>query len=200
MIQNCVLWCDEYIIVLNKLLGLLLQGGSGQGDWYVDGLIEVLMFGYKDKFKLVYCLDKDILGVLLLVCIDWIVCVLFEVFCYCLICKIYWVVVVGVLYLCMGLIKYGLVKVLGCGCMGEGEKMVVVLFKDVVMIEGVKCVYIDYVVLLGLGGCVFWVVMVLVIGCMYQLCVYMFEMGYFIVGDGKYGGLGQENFGDGWGV
>lgn len=89
----------------------------------MDGLVEVLKFGYKDKFKLVYCLDKDILGFLLLVCIDCVVWCFGEVLCYCNVCKLYWVVVVGVLLLCVGLIKYGLVKVFGCGCGGEGEKM-----------------------------------------------------------------------------
>lgn len=28
----------------------------------------------------------------------------------------------------------------------------------------------------------------------------MVEMGYLIIGDGKYGGLVVDNFGDGWGV
>ena len=66
MIQSCVLWKDEHIIVLNKPPGLPSQGGSGQGDRHVDGLTEALMFGYKDRPKLVHRLDKDTSGLLLL--------------------------------------------------------------------------------------------------------------------------------------
>ena len=66
MIQSCVLWKDEHIIVLNKPPGLPSQGGSGQGDRHVDGLTEALKFGYKDKPKLVHRLDKDTSGVLML--------------------------------------------------------------------------------------------------------------------------------------
>src|SRR5690606_35111480 len=65
MIQSCVLWKDEHIIVLNKPPGLPSQGGSGQGDRHVDGLTEALKFGYKERPKLVHRLDKDTSGVLL---------------------------------------------------------------------------------------------------------------------------------------
>ncbi|MEF9605053.1 pseudouridine synthase, partial [Paracoccus sp. PXZ] len=64
MIQSCVLWRDEHVIALNKPPGLPSQGGSGQGDRHVDGLTEALMFGYKDRPKLVHRLDKDTSGVL----------------------------------------------------------------------------------------------------------------------------------------
>ena len=66
MIQAAVLWKDEHIIAINKPPGLPSQGGSGQGDRHVDGLAGALMFGFKDKPKLVHRLDKDTSGVLLL--------------------------------------------------------------------------------------------------------------------------------------
>ena len=46
MIQDCVIFKDEHIIVLNKPAGLPSQGGSGQGSRHVDGLTEMLKFGY----------------------------------------------------------------------------------------------------------------------------------------------------------
>ena len=64
MIQGAVIWKDEHVIALNKPPGLPSQGGSGQGDRHVDGLAGALMFGFKDKPKLVHRLDKDTSGVM----------------------------------------------------------------------------------------------------------------------------------------
>jgi len=66
MINDCVIWKDEHIIILNKPAGLPSQGGSGQGDRHVDGLTEALKFGFKDRPKLVHRLDKDTSGLLML--------------------------------------------------------------------------------------------------------------------------------------
>ena len=136
MIQSAVLWRDEHIIALNKPPGLPSQGGSGQGDRHVDGLTEALMFGYKDRPKLVHRLDKDTSGVLLLARTDRIARALSEAFRHRLTRKIYWAAVAGVPHPRMGSIKYGLVKAPGRGRMGEGEKMVAVHPGEVADPEG----------------------------------------------------------------
>ena len=107
MIQACVLYRDDDMIVLNKPAGLPSQGGSGQGDRHVDGLTEALKFGYKDRPKLVHRLDKDTSGVLLLARTDRVARALSESFRHRNTIKIYWAIVAGVPYPKMGSIKYG---------------------------------------------------------------------------------------------
>ena len=200
MIQSAVLWKDQHIIALNKPAGLPSQGGSGQGDRHVDGLTEALKFGYKDKPKLVHRLDKDTSGVLLLARTDRVARALSEAFRSRTTRKIYWAAVAGVPSPRKGTIRYGLVKAAGHGRGGEGEKMVAVHPRDIETTEGAKRATTDYAVIEGLGGRVSWAALVPITGRTHQLRAHMAELGHPIVGDGKYGGSGQENLGDGWGA
>ncbi len=199
MIQDAVLWKDEHIIALNKPPGLPSQGGSGQGNRHVDGLTRALMFGYKDRPKLVHRLDKDTSGVLLLARTDRIARALSEAFRSRTTRKIYWAVVAGVPSPKMGTIRYGLVKAPGRGG-GEGEKMIAIHPSKIDATEGAKRATTDYAVLDALGSRAAWVAMVPVTGRTHQLRAHMAELGHPIIGDGKYGGSGQENLGDGWGA
>jgi len=200
MIQAAVLWKDEHIIALNKPPGLPSQGGSGQGSRHVDGLTAALMFGYKDRPKLVHRLDKDTSGVLLLARTDRIARALSEAFRSRTTRKIYWAVVAGVPSPRMGTIRYGLVKAPGRGGGGEGEKMIAIHPAKVDQTEGAKRATTDYAVLDALGSRAAWVALVPVTGRTHQLRAHMAEIGHPIIGDGKYGGSGQENLGDGWGA
>lgn len=200
MIQAAVLWKDEHIIALNKPPGLPSQGGSGQGNRHVDGLTDALMFGYKDRPKLVHRLDKDTSGVLLLARTGRIAKALSEAFRGRTTRKIYWAAVAGVPNPKMGTIRFGLVKAPGHGRGGEGEKMVAVHPSKVDQTEGAKRATTDFAVLDALGTRTAWMALVPVTGRTHQLRAHLAEIGHPIVGDGKYGGSGQENLGDGWGA
>ncbi|WBU64965.1 RluA family pseudouridine synthase [Paracoccus aerodenitrificans] len=200
MIEASVIWKDQHIIAINKPPGLPSQGGSGQGNRHVDGLSEALKFGYKEKPKLVHRLDKDTSGILLLARTDRIARLLSEAFRARTTRKIYWAAVAGVPSPRMGTVRFGLVKTGGHGRGGEGEKMVAIHPRDIASTEGAKRATTDYAVLDNLAQRVSWCALVPVTGRTHQLRAHMAELGHPIVGDGKYGGSGQENLGDGWGA
>ena len=199
MIRDAVLYRDDDIIVLNKPPGLPTQGGSGQSR-HVDGMAEALRFGYPDKPRLVHRLDKDTSGVLVLARTRAVAGALTEAFRSRETRKIYWAAVAGVPSPRMGTIRFGLVKAGGHGAGGEGEKMRCIHPKDIDTTEGAKRATTDYAVLSALGGRLSWVALVPVTGRTHQLRAHMAEIGHPILGDGKYGGSGQENLGDGWGA
>ncbi|MEM0949810.1 MAG: RluA family pseudouridine synthase [Pseudomonadota bacterium] len=199
LMRGSVLWRDDHIIALNKPPGLPTQGGSGQTR-HVDGLAEALRFGFDDKPRLVHRLDKDTSGVLLLARTRKIAGALTEAFRARETRKIYWAAVAGTPRPSMGTVRYGLVKAPGHGRAGQGEKMLCLHPRDVDTTPGAKRATSDYAVISGLGGRVSWVALVPVTGRTHQLRAHMAELGHPIVGDGKYGGSGQENLGDGWGA
>ncbi|WP_068118489.1 RluA family pseudouridine synthase [Tropicimonas marinistellae] len=199
MIRAAVLFRDDHLIALNKPAGLPTQGGSKQTR-HVDGLADALRFGLDEKPRLVHRLDKDTSGVLLLARTRAAAGALTEAFRARDTRKIYWAALAGVPSPQLGTVRYGLVKASGHGAGGEGEKMRCLHPRDVDTTPGAKRATTDYAVLSGLGGRVSWAALVPVTGRTHQLRAHMAEIGHPIIGDGKYGGSGQENLGDGWGA
>lgn len=199
MIRACVLHRDDDIIVLNKPAGLAVQGGSGQTR-HVDGLSEALRFGNDENPRLVHRLDKDTSGVLVLARTREAAARLTAAFRHRNTRKIYWALVAGVPTPYLGEIKTGLVKAGGHGARGEGEKMNVVHLSEIDDTPGAKRAHTYYATLYRVAGRASWVAMEPVTGRTHQLRAHMAGIGHPIIGDGKYGGSGQENLGDGWGA
>lgn len=199
MIQAAVIFRDDHIIALNKPPGLPSQGGSKQTR-HVDGLAEALRFGFEEKPRLVHRLDKDTSGILLLARTRKMAGALTEAFRARETRKIYWAAVAGVPSPPMGTIRYGLVKASGHGAKGEAEKMLCVHPRDVETTPGAKRAVTDYAVLASLANRTSWIALVPVTGRTHQLRAHMAELGHPVIGDGKYGGSGQDNLGDGWGA
>lgn len=198
MIQSCVIYKDDYIIALNKPPGLAVQGGS-KTTRHVDGMAEALKFEKEETPRLVHRLDKDTSGVLILGRSRSSAAALTECFRHRETTKIYWAAVAGSPLPRMGTIKYGLMKAGGHGSRGEGEKMVCVHPNDLRDTPDAKRAHTDYAMLSNLGGRASWMALAPITGRTHQLRAHMAEIGHPIIGDGKYGGSGQENLGDGWG-
>lgn len=199
MIQNCVIYRDDQVIAINKPWGLAVQGGSGQTR-HVDGLAEALRFGNEDKPRLVHRLDKDTSGVLVMARTREAAKSLTAAFRHRDTRKIYWALVAGVPTPYLGEIKTGLVKASGHGKQGEGEKMIAIDPRDIDGTYGAKRAHTVYATLYRVAGRASWVAMEPITGRTHQLRAHMSGMGHPIIGDGKYGGSGQENLGDGWGA
>lgn len=199
MMRAAVLYQDDAMIALNKPAGLAVQGGSGQTR-HVDGLSVVFQGDRPDKPRLVHRLDRDTSGVLLLARSARAAAGLARAFQARTTHKVYWSAVAGLPSPRAGTIRTGLVKAAGHGAGGEGEKMVAVPLDRLAATEGARRAVSEYVVLEAAGTRVSWVALNPITGRTHQLRVHMAEIGHPVIGDGKYGGSGQENLGDGWGA
>jgi 23S rRNA pseudouridine955/2504/2580 synthase len=194
-LRDAILFRDDHLIVLNKPAGLAVQGGTGQ-RLHLGALLPGLRFGRPDDPRLVHRLDKDTSGLLVLGRTAGAASALARLFRSREVDKIYVAAVAGKPEPPAGTIRFGLVKAGGAG----DERMRALHPDEVAGTEGARRAVTDYRVIEQAGARLAAVALRPVTGRTHQLRAHMAAIGCPIAGDGKYGGRGQENQGEGWGA
>jgi 23S rRNA pseudouridine955/2504/2580 synthase len=185
--EALVIHKDSSVLVLDKPSGLATQGGSGITE-HVDGLLQHLAFGKRQRPKLVHRLDRDTSGVLLVARTVPAAAALSESLRRRDAEKIYWAMTKGVPHPPRGRVR----SALGKEMVGRDEKMREVEPES----EGARSAVTDYAVVDTAGREFAWVVVKPVTGRMHQIRVHLASLGTPIVGDFKYGGTAARARGE----
>ncbi len=176
-IKSITLYEDREVMVLNKPMGLAVQGGSGTVR-HIDGMLEALRTRDGVKPRLVHRIDKDTSGILLIAKTRLAAATLAKSFRSRSARKIYWALVAGVPKVKQGRISTYLAK----GGGPEGELMRVAKHGE----EGADHAVTYYAVVENAANLLSWLSLKPVTGRTHQLRAHAAHMGHPIVGDPKY--------------
>jgi 23S rRNA pseudouridine955/2504/2580 synthase len=176
-LQSITLHEDADVLVLNKPMGLAVQGGSGTTR-HIDGMLEVLRDAHGQRPRLVHRLDKDTAGCLLVAKTRFAAAALAKTFRSRSARKIYWALVAGVPKVQQGRISTYLVK-------EEREE------ESVMRIarhgeKGASHAVTYYAVVETAGPLLSWISLKPVTGRTHQLRAHMAHINHPIIGDPKY--------------
>ena len=184
-LKSITLHEDDDVLVLNKPMGLAVQGGSGTTR-HIDGMLEVLRGPGRDaqRPRLVHRLDKDTAGCLLVAKTRFAAAALAKTFRSRAARKIYWALVAGVPKPRQGRISTYLAK----EEREEDSFMRVAKHGD----EGASHAVTYYAVVETAANRLAWISLKPVTGRTHQLRAHMSHIEHPIVGDPKY--FSKENW------
>ncbi len=182
-LKSITLYEDADVLVLNKPMGLAVQGGSGTTR-HLDGMLEVLRDAHGQRPRLVHRLDKDTAGCLLVAKTRFAAAALAKTFRSRSARKIYWALVASVPKPRQGRISTFLAKE-----EREDESFMRVARHGE---EGASHAVTYYAVVETAGPQLAWISLKPVTGRTHQLRAHMAHIGHPIVGDPKY--FARENW------
>jgi 23S rRNA pseudouridine955/2504/2580 synthase len=176
-LKSITLYEDADVLVLNKPIGLAVQGGSGTTR-HIDGMLDVLRDAHGQRPRLVHRLDKDTSGCLLVAKKRFAAAALAKTFRSRSARKVYWGLVAGVPKVQQGRISTFLAKE-----EREEESFMRIARHGE---KGASHAVTYYAVVETAGPLLAWISLKPVTGRTHQLRAHMAHIGHPIIGDPKY--------------